>query len=91
MAAVECKRLGQDILVIERNPRPGKKLAITGKGRCNITTFNNDLKDLISKYQRNGKFLFGAFSRFTVADTIKYFEDILGIKVKVERGKKSIP
>ena len=91
IAAVECKRLGQDILLLERNPRPGKKIALTGKGRCNITTLNYDLKDLISKYQRNGKFLYGAFSRFTVKDTIKYFEDTLKIKLKVERGNRVFP
>ena len=91
IAAVECKRLGQDILIIERNPRAGKKIAVTGKGRCNVTTFNHDLKDLISKYQRNGKFLYGAFSRFTVEDTMKYFEDILKVKLKVERGNRVFP
>ena len=91
IAAVECKRLGQDILIIERNIRAGKKIAITGKGRCNVTTFNHDLKDLISKYQRNGKFLYGPFSRFTVEDTMKYFEDILKVKLKVERGNRVFP
>lgn len=91
IAAVESKRLGQDILVIERNPRPGKKIAITGKGRCNVTTLNHDLKDLISKYQRNGKFLYGAFSRFTVQDTIDYFERTLNVKLKVERGNRVFP
>lgn len=91
IAAVECKRLGQDILVIERNPRPGKKIAITGKGRCNVTTLNHDLKDLISRYQRNGKFLYGAFSRFTVQDTLDYFEKNIGVKLKVERGNRVFP
>ena len=91
IAAVECKRLGQDILIIERNLRAGKKIAITGKGRCNVTTFNHDLKDLISKYQGNGKFLYGPFSRFTVEDTMKYFEDILKVKLKVERGNRVFP
>jgi predicted Rossmann fold flavoprotein len=91
IAAVECKRLGQNTLIIERNPRPGKKLVITGKGRCNITNFNHDLDDLVSKYQRNGKFLYGALSRFTVADTIKYFEEVLKVPLKVERGKRVFP
>ena len=91
IAAVECKRLGQDILDIERNPRAGKKIAITGKGRCNVTTLNNDLKDLISKYQRNGKFLYGAFSRFTVKDTMDYFEKTLKVKLKTERGNRVFP
>ncbi len=91
MSAVECKRLGQDILVIERNPRPGKKIALTGKGRCNVTTLNHDLSDLISKYQRNGKFLYGAFSRFSVQDTIDYFEKTLKIKLKTERGNRVFP
>ena len=91
MAAVECKRLGQDVLVIERNPRAGKKIAITGKGRCNVTTLNHDLKDLISKYQRNGKFLYGAFSRFTVKDTMDYFQKTLKVNLKVERGNRVFP
>lgn len=91
ICAVECKRLGQDILVIERNPRPGKKIAITGKGRCNVTTLNHELKDLISKYQRNGKFLYGAFSRFSVKDTMRYFENTLKIPLKVERGNRVFP
>lgn len=91
IAAVECKRLGQDILVIERNPRPGKKIAITGKGRCNVTTLNHDLKDLISRYQRNGKFLYGAFSRFSVQDTLDYFEKTLKVKLKIERGNRVFP
>ncbi len=90
-AAVECKRLGQDILVIERNPRPGKKIAITGKGRCNVTTRNHDLRDLVSKYQRNGKFLYGALSRFTVQDTIDYFQERLNVKLKAERGNRVFP
>jgi predicted Rossmann fold flavoprotein len=91
LAGVECKRLGESFLIIERNPRVGKKLVITGKGRCNITTYNTNLDDLISKYQRNGKFLYGAFSRFTVEDTIKYFEEVLNIPLKVERGKRVFP
>ncbi len=91
ISAVECKRLNQDILVIERNPRVGKKIAITGKGRCNVTTLNHDLQDLISKYQRNGKFLYGPFSRFTVKDTIDYFEKTLKVKLKTERGNRVFP
>lgn len=91
IAGVECKRLGKSFLIIERNPRPGKKLVITGKGRCNVTNYNTNLDDLISKYQRNGKFLYGAFSRFSVEDTMKYFEEILKIPLKVERGKRVFP
>ena len=91
IAAVECKRLGQDILIIERNPRPGKKIAITGKGRCNVTTLNHDLRDLISRYQRNGKLLYGAFSRFSVQDTLDYFEKTLKVKLKIERGNRVFP
>jgi predicted Rossmann fold flavoprotein len=91
MAALECKRLGKSFLVIERNPRPGKKIVLTGKGRCNVTTHNLDLDDLISKYPRNGKFLYGAFSRFTVEDTLKYFNEILKVPLKIERGKRVFP
>jgi len=91
IAGVECKRLGQNFLIIERNPRPGKKLVITGKGRCNVTNQNTNLDDLISKYQRNGKFLYGVLSRFTVKDTIEYFEKVLKVPLKVERGKRVFP
>lgn len=91
MAAVESKRLGYSVLVIERNLRAGKKIALTGKGRCNITTYNLNLDDLISKYQRNGKFLYGAFSRFTVQDTLKYFEETLHVPLKIERGQRVFP
>lgn len=90
IAAVECKRLGQNVALIERNQRPGKKIALTGKGRCNVTTYNTDLDDLVSKYQRNGKFLYGAFSRFSVEDTLQYFKD-LNVKLKVERGNRVFP
>lgn len=91
IAAVECKRLGQSVLVVERNPRAGEKIAITGKGRCNVTTYNTDLDDLVSRYQRNGKFLYGAFSRFSVEDSINYFQDTLGVQLKVERGNRVFP
>lgn len=91
IAGVECLRQGLSFLIIERNPRPGKKILITGKGRCNVTNFNLDLDDLVSKYQRNGKFLYGAFSRFSVEDTLNYFEDVLKIPLKVERGKRVFP
>ncbi len=91
MAGVECKRRGENFLIIERNPRPGKKIVLTGKGRCNVTNYNLDLDDLISKYQRNGKFLYGAFSRFTVKDTLQYFEEVLKVPLKVERGKRVFP
>lgn len=90
ICANECKKLGQNILIIDRNNRPGKKIALTGKGRCNITTFNTDLDDLVSKYQRNGKFLYGAFSRFMPEDTINYFKE-LGLETKVERGNRVFP
>lgn len=91
IAAQECKRLKQDILVLEKNPKAGRKVLITGKGRCNVTNLNTDLNSLISKYQKNGKFLYGAFSRFTVEDTIDYFENILDIKLKEERGHRVFP
>jgi len=86
-----AKQNGERILLIEKNNSIGKKLAITGKGRCNITNATDDLKTLVSSYKKNGKFLYHAFSEFSVEDTLKFFNDILGIKTKVERGNRVFP
>lgn len=91
IAGYECIRLNKDFLILEKNNKIGKKLAITGKGRCNITTNNNDLDNLISKYQKNGKFLYSSFSRFSVQDTLDFFVHDLGIDIKIERGNRIFP
>lgn len=89
--AIFAKQKGEEILLIEKNNSIGKKLAITGKGRCNITNYTPDLKALVSSYKKNGKFLYHAFSEFGVEDTLKFFNEDLGIRTKIERGNRVFP
>ncbi len=89
MAAITAAERGKRVLLIEKNDRPGKKLAITGKGRCNVTN-NCDIPELIRNIPRNPKFLYSAFSRFAPADTMKFFEE-MGVPLKTERGKRVFP
>lgn len=78
------------VILIEKNHQPGVKLLITGKGRCNITNQTEELKTLIDKYGKNGRFLYSAFNKFGVQDTIEFFEN-KGLKTKVERGNRVFP
>lgn len=80
---------GRAITVIEKNRRPGRKLMITGKGRCNVTN-NCDRDTLISNVPANGRFLFSAFSDFGTADTMEFFEK-QGVPLKTERGNRVFP
>lgn len=82
-------RNGKSVLLIERNAKPGRKLLITGKGRCNITNFT-DINGLISAVTSNQRFLYSAFSNFSAYDTVAFFEE-LGIATKVERGDRVFP
>jgi len=91
IAGVIAKQRNLNFLIIDSNNRLGKKLAITGKGRCNITNYNINLNDLISKYFGNKKFLFHALSEFSVLDTINFFNKELNISTKVERGNRVFP
>ena len=89
MAAVTAARQGAKVVLIEPNEKVGRKLYITGKGRCNVT---NDCRvdRLLASVPRNGKFLYSAFSRFSPQDTIAFFEK-LGVPLKVERGNRVFP
>ena len=80
---------GRAVTVIEKNRRPGRKLMITGKGRCNVTN-NCDRDTLISNVPANGRFLFSAFSDFCTADTMEFFEK-QGVPLKTERGNRVFP
>ena len=89
MAALTAARAGGSVLLLEPNEKVGRKLYITGKGRCNVT--NNCSRDeLLSSVPRNGRFLYSAFSRFTPQDTMAFFEK-LGVPLKTERGKRVFP
>ncbi|MBR5479833.1 MAG: NAD(P)/FAD-dependent oxidoreductase [Clostridia bacterium] len=89
MAAIFAARQGVKVTVFEKNQKLGRKLLITGKGRCNITN-NCDRETLISNVPQNPRFLYGAFSRFSPQDVMDFFED-LGVKLKTERGARVFP
>ncbi len=89
MAAIQCAKSGYEVTLFEKNEKLGKKLFITGKGRCNITNAC-DVSDLFSQVVSNAKFLYSAFYGFTNEDTISFFEN-LGLRVKVERGMRVFP
>lgn len=89
MAAIAAGEQGASVKLLEPNERLGKKLNITGKGRCNVTN-HADLETLLANIPRNGKFLYSALSRFGSQDTMAFFEG-LGVALKVERGERVFP
>ena len=89
MAAITAAEAGADVTLFERNDRVGKKLRITGKGRCNVTN-NCDNNEFLSNVPTNPRFLYASLSRFSTADTMAFFEDA-GVPLKTERGKRVFP
>ena len=89
MAAITSAEQGNEVVLIEKNKVLGKKLSITGKGRCNITSSLN-IDEFIKNTPGNGKFLFSAFNIFSNKDIIHFIEN-QGIKTKVERGNRVFP
>ena len=89
MAAIEAARNGAEVTLYEKNEKLGKKLFITGKGRCNLTNAC-DMEDLQKSVMKNHKFLYSAFQNFNNWETIGFFED-LGMATKIERGNRVFP
>lgn len=89
MAAISAAEQGAEVILIEKNQRVGKKLAITGKGRCNITNACAT-EDLFENILKNKRFLYSAIYGFTNFDTIDFFENA-GVLTKVERGERVFP
>ena len=89
IASIMAARNGAEVLLIERNEKIGRKIMITGKGRCNVTN-NCDVERLMSATMRNNKFLFGAYNAFPPADVMEFFES-LGVPLKTERGQRVFP
>lgn len=89
MAAYQAASRGIDVTVYDPNDKAGRKLRITGKGRCNICN-NSDIKTIIRNVPHNGNFLYSALNRFSPADTIAFFESN-GLKLKTERGNRVFP
>ena len=89
MAAGEAAQLGADVTLFEKNEKLGKKLIITGKGRCNVTNLC-DINGFMQNVATNGKFLYSAINYFTPQDCMDFFES-LGVKLEVERGNRVFP
>ena len=89
MAAIFAAQSGADVVLFEKNDRLGKKLRITGKGRCNVTN-ECGINEFMQNVPTNPRFLYAALSRFEPADTMEFFEDC-GVKLKVERGRRVFP
>ena len=89
MAAGTAAERGRKVLLIEKNDRLGKKLSITGKGRCNVTNFCTD-EEFFANIPVNSRFLYSAYSRFSCRDCMEFFEN-LGVPLKTERGNRVFP
>ncbi len=89
MAAISAAEQGARVTLLEPNERLGKKLNITGKGRCNVTN-DADRETLLANVPKNGRFLYSVFSRFDGRDAMAFFE-ALGVPLKVERGNRVFP
>ena len=88
-AAITAARQGQKVLLLERNDRLGKKLLITGKGRCNVTNDCSE-QEVLQNTPRNGRFLYSAMTAFPPAKTMAFFEEH-GCALKTERGNRVFP
>lgn len=89
MAAVSAAESGHDVTLIEKNEKLGKKIYITGKGRCNFTN-SCDLNDFFNNIVTNPKFLYSSLYGFSNTDVMEFFE-MHGMPVKVERGGRAFP
>ena len=89
MAAYSAAVLGADVTVFEKNNRSGRKLRITGKGRCNVTN-NCTVQEFLEAVPENSKFLYSAANKLTPADVMAFFEDN-GVPLKTERGRRVFP
>ena len=89
MAALSARRAGARVILVEPNEKLGRKLYITGKGRCNLTN-NTTPEGVLRHVPRNGRFLYSAVTRFPPAAVMEYFET-LGVPLKTERGGRVFP
>lgn len=89
MAAGQAAICGSRVILLEKMKRPGRKICITGKGRCNLTN-NAEVEDFIKQFGKNGRFLRQAFGRFFAPELISFFEDN-GLQVTLERGGRYFP
>lgn len=90
MAAGRAAELGARVVLLEKNPSLGKKLLITGGGRCNLTNAEFDVRRFLTKLKASQKFLFSPFSRFGVAETLAFFNE-RGMPTKIEAENRAFP
>ncbi len=90
MAAGRASSLGAKVIILEKNATLGVKLLITGGGRCNVTNAQFDVRTFLKKYKDSDKFLFSAFSQFSVKDTLEFFNG-KGMPTKVEAENRVFP
>ena len=90
MAAVSSAKSGDKTVLIEKNSTPGKKLLMTGNGRCNLTRFEFDIQQLVEPFGENSSFLYSAFSSFDVQEVMNFFEE-LGVETTVEEDGRIFP
>ena len=88
-AAITAAKLGKRVLLLERNDRLGKKLLITGKGRCNVTN-DCSAQEVLQNTPHNGRFLYSAMTAFPPSETMKFFRQC-GCELKTERGNRVFP
>ncbi len=88
-SAVSAAESGADVLILEKNHYTGRKIGITGKGRCNVTN-NCTTAEFLENVRTNPKFLWGAAAKFTPSDAMAMFESA-GVKLKTERGRRVFP
>ena len=89
MASIFAARNGNSVLVLDHNEKLGKKLFITGKGKCNLTN-NSSIENHLNNVVTNSKFLYSALNAFSPQDTMEFFEDN-GLKLRTERGNRVFP
>lgn len=89
MAAISAAKNGNEVILLEKNKSLGRKLLITGKGRCNITS-SLEMSEFIQNTPGNGRFLYSSFEQFTNQDIIKMLKEN-GLEVKKERGNRIFP
>ncbi|MDO8530397.1 MAG: aminoacetone oxidase family FAD-binding enzyme, partial [bacterium] len=90
MAAGRVAEKGRSVLLLEKNPGLGKKLLITGGGRCNLTNNKTEVRTMLSKYKGNDQFLFSAFAQFSVKDALEFFNS-RGLATKEENEGRIFP
>ncbi len=90
MAAGRAAELGRSVLLLEKNTTLGKKLLITGGGRCNVTNNKKDVRTMLSKYKGSDKFLFSTFAQFGVKETLDFFNK-RGMATKEENEGRVFP